>query len=354
MVEQRATGEEAVFIAFDFVTAAIDNQRRAFFDAGADVVLDPVAGFTRDDRTHLGVEFHAVLDFQRAGALGQFRDDLVGHVADQHRYRDRHAALAGRAISRADQTVDGLLDVGIGHHDHMVLGPAQRLDAFAVAGAGFVDVLGNRGRADKAQSLHVRMVEQTVDGQLVALQHGENALGQTGLREQIGDEQADRRIALARLQDEGIASGNRHRHHPHRHHEGEVERRDAGDDAQRLAQCPVVHAGRHLVSEVALEQLRRTAGELDDVDAACDLALRIGENLAMFGGDHRGDAVLVQVEQLKELEHHPGAAQWRRIAPGRKCGLGAGYCGIDILDAGQLHLACHRAGGRVVDRLAAA
>jgi hypothetical protein len=33
---------------------------------------------------------------------------LVGHVAHQHRHADRHAALAGRAVGRADQRVHGL------------------------------------------------------------------------------------------------------------------------------------------------------------------------------------------------------------------------------------------------------
>ena len=79
----------------------------------------------------------------------------------------------------------------------------------------------------------------------------------------------------AGLEHEGVAAGDRHREHPHRHHHREVERRDAGDHAERLAQRPVVDAGGDLVGVVALEQLRNAAGELDDVDAARDLALRV-------------------------------------------------------------------------------
>ena len=55
--------------------------------------------------------------------------------------------------------------------------------------------------------------------------------------------------------------------------------------AERLAQRPVVDAGGDLVGVVALEQLRNAAGELDDVDAARDFALRVGEDLAVLGGD---------------------------------------------------------------------
>jgi hypothetical protein len=43
VVEQRAAGEEAGFEARDLEAAAVDDQLRAFLDAGADVALDAVA-----------------------------------------------------------------------------------------------------------------------------------------------------------------------------------------------------------------------------------------------------------------------------------------------------------------------
>jgi hypothetical protein len=46
--------------------------------------------------------------------------------------RDGHAALAGRAVAGADRGVGGQLHVGVGQHDHVVLGAAQRLHALAV------------------------------------------------------------------------------------------------------------------------------------------------------------------------------------------------------------------------------
>jgi hypothetical protein len=56
----------------------------------------------------------------------QLLDQRVGGLlADRHRHRDRHAALAGRAVGRADQRVDRLVEVGVGHDDHVVLGAAQ-------------------------------------------------------------------------------------------------------------------------------------------------------------------------------------------------------------------------------------
>ena len=102
--------------------------------------------------------------------------------------------------------------------------------------------------------------------------------GRPGLLQQLGQQQRRRRIALGRLQHERVAAGERHREHPHRHHRREIERRDAGDDAQRLAQRPVVDAAADVVGELALQQLRDAAGELDDLDAALHFALRVADS----------------------------------------------------------------------------
>ena len=48
--------------------------------------------------------------------------------------------------------VGGQVQVGVGQDHHVVLGAAQGLHALAVRGAGGVDVLGDRGRADEARS----------------------------------------------------------------------------------------------------------------------------------------------------------------------------------------------------------
>src|SRR3546814_5659279 len=53
------------------------------------------------------------------------------------------------------------------------------------------------------------------------------------------------RVAFGRLQDEGVAAGERNREHPHRHHRREVERRDAGNHAQGLAEGDGVRSEEH-------------------------------------------------------------------------------------------------------------
>jgi hypothetical protein len=71
-------------------------------------------------------------DLERLDARLELGDQrIAGLVADGHGHRDRHAALAGRAVAGAHQRVGGLVHVGIGHDDHVVLGAAQRLHALA-------------------------------------------------------------------------------------------------------------------------------------------------------------------------------------------------------------------------------
>ncbi len=197
------------------------------------------------------------------------------------------------------------------------------------------------------------MRQQGVNHDLVALHHIENAVGQPGLLQQIGHEQRCRRITLARLQNERVARCNGHRKHPARHHAREVERRDAGDDAQRLARGPVVDTRRNLLGVVALQQLRDAAGKLDDVDTARHFPLRIRKHLAVFGRDDGCELVAVFVHQFEETQHDPRAADRRRIAPLRECRLRARHCSFHVRRIAQKQRARSRAGSRIEDGLSA-
>ena len=89
---------------------------------------------------------------------------------------------------------------------------------------------------------------------------------------------------------------------------GKVERRDAGDDAQRLAHRIDVDAGPGALGVFALEQMRDAAGEFDDFEAALDVALGIGDDLAVLGRQQLRQLVHVLFDQRLELEHDAGAA----------------------------------------------
>ena len=124
--------------------------------------------------------------FKDFDARNQFLHQPVGRgLADGHRDRDRHAALAGRAVARADQRIDGLVHVGIRHDDGVVLGAAKALRALAGGGGALIDILRDRRGADEADGADIGIVEDGVDSFLVAVDDVENARRQAGLDHQV-------------------------------------------------------------------------------------------------------------------------------------------------------------------------
>ena len=223
---------------------------------------------------------------------------FFGDIADQHGHTDGHASLASRAVGRANQGIHSLLNVGIGHHHHVIFSAAQGLNAFAVARAVFVQAVGNRGGAHKADGFDIGVFDQCINRFFVALHHVEHAVGQARLLEQVGHEQTGAGVERAGLQDKAVTAGNGHWEHPHGHHDGEVKGCDARHHAQGLTQRPVVDAGRDLIGEVAFEQLWNATGKLNNVDAPRNFTLCIGKHFAMLGGDHARQGIAVLVQQL--------------------------------------------------------
>ncbi len=158
-----------------------------------------------------------------------------------------------------------------------------------------------------------------------------------------------RGVAFRRLQHKGVAAGERHREHPHRHHRREVERRDAGADAERLAQRPAVDAAPDLLGELALEEMRDAAGEFDDLDAARHLAGGVGQYLAVLRGNQLRQSVGLAIEQFAKLEENAGPGQRRRRGPGGKSRSRCLDRPVDLAGARESDAAALFAGRRVGD-----
>ncbi len=95
-------------------------------------------------------------DAQRVDAVDQLgAQTICGLLADRDRDRDGHATLAGTAVTGTDQRIDDLVEVGVGHDDHVVLGATEALRTLTVCGCGRVDVLRDVRAADKAEGLDV-------------------------------------------------------------------------------------------------------------------------------------------------------------------------------------------------------
>src|SRR6202034_3955995 len=177
LVEQAAADEIAALVALELEIAAVDDEPGAFLDAGIDVAAHFVEQFARDHRAVIGLLIGRWSDLEPLDARNEFLHQRIGGLlADRNGDRYRHAAFAGRAVAGADERVDRLVHVGVRHHDHVVLGAAETLHAFAVRGAGRINVWGDRGRADKTDRLDARVGQQRIDRFLVAVDDVEHAL----------------------------------------------------------------------------------------------------------------------------------------------------------------------------------
>ena len=92
------------------------------------------------------------------------------------------------------------------------------------------------------------------------------------------------------------------------------------------------------------------AGELDDLLAAADLTQRVGDHLAVLGGQDLRQLTLALVEQLAELEQHLRALGQRRIPPPRKRRDSGINHRTRIGHTGQSHLTGHLTRRRIRHR----
>jgi hypothetical protein len=194
------------------------------------------------------------------------------------------------------------------------------------------------------------MGEDRIDDLAVPLDDIEHAVRQAGFAQQFGQEQRCRRILLRGLQHERVAAGDGDREHPHRHHRREVERRDPGDDTERLAHGIAVHVRADVLRHVALQQVRNADAELDDLDTARHLPGRIRQHLAVFFGEDAADRVVVLFQQHAELQKDAGALRRKGIGPARQSPA-RGINGL-LYVSGRAELDDARlfSGGRIEDR----
>src|SRR5581483_4388074 len=101
--------------------------------------------------------------------------------------------------------------------------------------------------------------------------------------------------------------------------------------------------------ELALQQVRDAARELDDVEPTRDLGAGVVEHLAVLGRDRAGDVLGVRVEEVAEAEQDPGALAERGAAP---CGERTARRvdrGIDVALARERDALADRSRGGIED-----
>jgi hypothetical protein len=127
---------------------------------------------------------------------------------------------------------------------------------------------------------------------------------------------------LRGLEDEAVPGGERLREHPQRDHDGEVERDDAGDHAERLVGDAAIDAAAD-VELFALGHVLEGEAELEALDAFEHVAAGLGEDLAVLVGDEPAELVEVALHQGLEAEQDLDALLERGVLPAGEGGRAA-------------------------------
>ncbi len=85
----------------------------------------------------------------------------------------------------------------------------------------------------------------------------------------------------------------------------------------------------------ALERLRDAAGELDHLEPALDVALGVGDDLAVLGRQDLRELIHVALDQFLELEHDAGAALRVGRGPFRLGGAGGVHRALEVGGAAE-------------------
>jgi hypothetical protein len=134
----------------------------------------------------------------------------------------------------------------------------------------------------------------------------------------------------------------------------EVERRDARYNTERLAHGIDVDARAGAVAELALQEMRNPAGEFDDLDATLNVALGVGDRLAVLARERVGEAVGFLRDQLEKFEEDARTALRVGRGPGRLRGFRVLDRGTQLCLRSERHLGDDVAGHRLEDIAGAA
>src|SRR5215212_7889244 len=347
-VEESRAHEEAVFQGR---LPAVERDGCALFFTEVDVGADLVAVGVADDGGELRSFLAAGADFHGSGGLLESLDQVVSDPANGHENAAGEAPLPGVAVGRAYDVGNGLLEDGVGHHDHRVLGAGERLHPLAVGRPRPVDVLGHRLASDEGDGLYAWVLKDAVHRVVRPVDDVHHALGDAGLDKNFHQPLRGQRGALRGLEDVGVAGPDGDRHRPQWDHAREVERHDGRNHTQGVAVGDVVYAPRHLPDGLAHEEARHPAGELHHLYAAPDLAARVGRVLAVLQGHEVPQLLEVLLQEHLVAEQNLDAFRHRRLRPFGERGGGGPDSPVYVVLGGERCFGYHLARGRVVNRL---
>ena len=177
----------------------------------------------------------------------------------------------------------------------------------------------------------------------------QDALGQARAFPQHGQRQRRQGRFRGRTGDEAAAHRQRRAAFAGDHGIGEVPGRDRGHDPDRLAQHGDALVGHVAGDRLAIDALGFLAEPFDEAGAIGDLALALGQGLALLGGQDGAQVVLVFHHQLEPAAHDLGAVLGGARGPVLHGGLRGLDGALDLGAAQVRHAGDHVAPGGVPD-----
>ena len=246
------------------------------------------------------------------------------------------------------------IEIGVGEHDQRPL-PAQfGGERHDVLGGRAADDPGGLRRAGEADPLDPRVTdERRADLLADALHEVEHARREPGLDRQVGEQRARQRRPLGRLEDHGVAGGQRRGDLPRGEHERGVPRRDhdrrpgrhAHDGVARALRGPLPLLVRH--GEVGVQtEVLGAAGD----QAGAHRLVQHAHVDRLDGGDLLGVGDDQVGEAMEQLSAPTGSQVGPRPEGDDRCGhRGEGRAGVAASDVGELPRPVER--GAILERL---
>ena len=303
---------------------------------------------TSTDPGPLGAPWRSALTFSVTLA----DEVVVDRRLDVHAL-DRDAGLPAVLHRVEGGGVRRALEVGVGEHDHRVLAAELQRHRRERARGALHDLLAGRGRAGEHH--HVDLVDQRLTRLAEAGRDLVDALGQAALAHRLDHQQRGQGRDLRRLEDHGVAGGERRdavaegvrqRVVPRADHADEPERRVAHDEL--AAEHERVGRADLLVGEVVRRVLGPEAERAADVADLGEQGVLVG--LARLGDDRVDHALLVVEHPLLGAPQHARAALEAERLPGRLRGAAALGERAHLVRGEDRHLPHDRAGRGVLDR----
>jgi len=335
-----------IVVARTFGLAAAEQQRGAFFEGGAHLLVEFVAQVETCHRADVGVGGQRIADLQLARGFDEFTGEFLDHAFFDDQALGRGAHLAGVLVTANHGSLHGFVEIGVVEHDERIR-TAQFQHAFLQCGTG----LGTDGHAGayaagQGDGGDTRVCNRSGYAFRGDVDHFKHAVGETGIFERVTQQVGAAHHVRRMLEHVGVA-GDQRRYRAAQHlPDREVPRHHREDRAERTVLDPRFAAFN--LGRLGVEHGRSVFGvPLAELGAFFDFATGLGNRLAHFQGDHGRHGFSAVTQGTGQCGQGAGAVLQRLAFPLRETECGAGQRSVEGVGGFKRVVADLLAGGGV-------